>query len=136
VARPSKLTAETAKKITDALAAGNTRRASAAYGGIDDATFFRWMARYASFATSVTLAEAQAEVAHVANLAQAARAGSITASIFWLERRRGADWGRRDHLEIEIKAAAESVAAVVGADPQWLIRRAGEIAAAAERSAP
>jgi hypothetical protein len=134
--RPTKYSPDIVKRILDALAAGNTRRASVQHAGVSEDAFGRWLRRYADFADAVFRAEAQAEVAHVANIAQAARAGDVRASIFWLERRRGQDWGRRDYLEIQIRAAAERVAAATGADASWLIARAEEIAAqaAAERS--
>lgn len=132
VSRPSKYTPEVVAAIMAALTAGNTRRASAQYGGIDEATFCRWLRRFASFASSVTQAEAKAEVAYVATLATAARAGSVQASIFWLERRRHADWGRVDRLEVEIHQTATRIAAQTGADPDWLVKRAVEIASEAQ----
>lgn len=132
MARPTKYSPESAKRITDALAAGNTRQAAAAYGGIDLHTLARWIERYASFASAIKSAEAQAEVGHVARIAQASQAGNWQASAWWLERRRHADWGKVDRLEIEVRRAAERVAATTGADPDWLIKRAAEIAAATE----
>jgi hypothetical protein len=132
VARPSKYTPEVASRITDALTAGNTRSASAQSAGVSEDSLERWMKRYAGFAASVLRAEAAAEVEHVANLAQAARAGSIMASIFWLERRRYRDWGKVDRLEIEVRTVAERVAQQTGADPDWLVKRAAEIAAEAQ----
>jgi len=127
--RPSKYTPERVKRITDALAAGNSRKAAAAYGGISDDALGSWMRRYADFADAVKSAEAQAEVAHVANIAQASRDGSWQASAWWLERRRHQEWGRVDRLEIEIRRTAERVAAQTGADPDWLVKRAAEIVA-------
>ena len=131
MARPGRLayTPETVKRIVDALGAGNTRRASAAYGGISEDTLARWIKRYADFADAVKSAEASAEVSHVARIAQASQAGAWQASAWWLERRRHAEWGRVDRLEIEIRRTAERVAAATGADPDWLVRRAAEIVA-------
>ena len=134
--RPSKYTPERVRRITDALAAGNSRRAAAAYGGISDVTFASWCARFLDFFAAVKSAEAQAEVAHVANIAQASRDGSWQASAWWLERRRHQEWGKVDRLEIEIRRAAEQVAQQTGADPDWLLKRAGEIAARAQTAAP
>lgn len=133
MARPSKYTPERVASILEALTAGNTRRAAAAYGGIDENTLGRWIARFGDFAEAVKSAEAAAEVGHVANIAAAANDGTWTASAWWLERRRHADWGKVDRVEIEVRKAAERVAAATGADPDWLIRRAAEIVAAAER---
>lgn len=100
MSRPSKYTPEREARILEALRAGNTRKASALFGGIDHATLDRWLLRYARFADAVQKAEAEAEVAHVANIAKAAQAGNWTASAWWLERRRHADWGRKDRVEI------------------------------------
>lgn len=100
MARPTKYTPATVKKITDALAAGNTRKASCLYAGIDQKTFETWVKRYSDFSEAVENAESRAEVGHVANIAQAARKGNWTASAWWLERRRHEDWGRKDKLEI------------------------------------
>lgn len=133
MARPSKMTPQTVKKILDALTAGNTRKAAAQYAGIDQDTLCRWLRRYADFADAVLQAEAAAEVGHVANIAAAANDGDVRASIFWLERRRYQDWGRVDRIELEVRETAERVAAATGADAGWLIRRAAEIAAAASR---
>ena len=128
--RPSKYTPERVKRITDALAAGNSRKAAAAYGGISDDALGAWMRRFADFADAVKSAEASAEVAHVANIAQASRDGSWQASAWWLERRRHAEWAKVDRLEIEIRRTAERIAAQTGADPDWLVKRAAEIVAA------
>jgi hypothetical protein len=135
MARPSKYTPATVKLVTDALAAGNTRKASAAYAGIGENTLGDWLRRFRDFRDAVEKAEAQAEVGHVARIAQAAQAGTWQASAWWLERRRAADWGRRDRVEIEIRKAAERLAASSGADPDWLIRRAVEIVEHAESEA-
>lgn len=100
MARPSKYTPATVKKIVDALGAGNTRRAACAYGGVDEKTLANWMRRYSDFSDAVKEAEASAEVGHVARIAQAAASGTWTASAWWLERRRPDDWGRKDKLDI------------------------------------
>lgn len=100
MARPTKYTPETVKKILDALAAGNTRKASALYAGIGENTLGDWLNRYRDFRDAVENAESRAEVGHVANIAQAARSGNWTASAWWLERRRHQDWGRQDRIEI------------------------------------
>jgi hypothetical protein len=118
----SKYTPERVKRIIDALAAGNTRGASAAYGGIDHDTLLRWEKRYAEFAEQVKDAEARAEVGHVANIAQAARSGNWTASAWWLERRRHQDWGRKDKLEII--SSVREMARATGADEDAAVAEA------------
>lgn len=132
MARPSKYQPATVKKITDALSAGNTRKASAQYAGIGENTLGDWLRRFRDFRDAVLRAEAAAEVAHVANIARAGQAGSWQASLAWLERRRHADWAKTDRVEIEIRESAARVAQAIGADPDWLVTRASEIAAAAE----
>jgi hypothetical protein len=127
--RPSKYTPQAVKRIVDALSAGNSRKASSAYGGISEATFGSWLANFRDFREAVKSAEAVAEVAHVANITKAAGDGTWQASAWWLERRRHAEWGKVDRLEIEIRRTAERVAAATGADPDWLVKRAAEIVA-------
>jgi len=100
VARPTKYTPERAQQIAAALAAGNTRLASAASAGITQRTFERWMARFDGFVEAVEKAEAEAELAHVATIKAASEGGTWQASAWWLERRRSDDWGKRDRVEI------------------------------------
>jgi transposase len=133
MARPSKMTPEVVKKIADALSGGSTRKAAAQYAGVDEKTLINWMHRYSSFSSAVLLAEAGCEVAAVATIVQAGRSGSWLASAWWLERRRHAEWGKVDRLEVEIRDAAERVAQQTGADAGWLVKRAAEIADAAAR---
>lgn len=128
MARPgpkTKYTPDRVKRITDALAAGNTRGTSAAYAGIDQKTLERWMARYVEFANAVKDAEARAEIGHVANIAQASRNGNWTASAWWLERRRHQDWGRKDKLEII--ASVREMARAAGKDEQAAVEEAEQI---------
>jgi transposase len=129
-------TAERATAIAAALAAGNTRKVAAATGGISEDTFARWLKRYADFAEAIKSAEAEAQASHVANITQAGASGQWQASAWWLERRCPADWGKIDRVEVEVRRVAERVAAETGADPDWLIRRAGEIAAAVASAEP
>ena len=73
MARPSKYTEERARKIIDALRAGNTRQAAYTYGGIDAKTFASWLRRFSHFSQEVAYAEAEHEVASVATLKKAAQ---------------------------------------------------------------
>jgi hypothetical protein len=78
--RKTKLDNGVTKRITDALRAGNTRRAAALYGGITEQTFLNWLAAgeaarsgaFFEFFESVTRAEAECEVENVAVLKRAA----------------------------------------------------------------
>ena len=51
--RPSKYTPQAVKRIVDALSAGNSRKASSAYGGISEATFGSWLANFRDFREAV-----------------------------------------------------------------------------------
>jgi hypothetical protein len=133
MARPSKYTPEVVKRIVDALSAGCTRKTAAAFAGVDESTFCRWLHRFADFASSVTLAEASCEVAMVATI-RAAAPSDWRAASWWLERRRHQSWGKIDHVEIEIRETAARVAEQTGADPEWLVKRAAEIAVLAALS--
>jgi hypothetical protein len=122
MARPSKYSPETVKKITDALMAGNTRGTSALYAGVCQDTLNNWLNRYSDFRQAVEKAEASAEVGHVLNIKLAATKGNWTASAWWLERRRHEDWGRKDRLEI-INSVRE-LARASGADEDAAVAEA------------
>lgn len=121
-----KRTDATRELVLTALRAGNTKRAAAAYAGIDHATLYRWLESNATFRDSVQKAEADAEVRFVANIAGAAVKGNWTAAAWWLERRRHDEWGNKDNANLadavrELARARglsdeETVAAVAEAD--------------------
>ncbi len=87
--------------ILSCLRAGNTRRASCAYAGVDEDQILRWAAVDAEFAEAIKKAEADAEVRHVANIAKAAGKGTWQASAWWLERKQYQDWRRREQLDLK-----------------------------------
>jgi hypothetical protein len=100
--RKTDLTPEVQERICSALRAGNTRRASAIYGGVSETTFYRWMQEGEAakrgakreFREAVIRAEAECEVWHVANLKRQAD-GDWRASVEWLKRRRRDEWSER-----------------------------------------
>ncbi len=114
--RKTKLNPEVQQKICDALRAGNTRRASAAYIGIDHSTFYNWMNRgenpelkkdgdpkkselpFIDFFDAVTRAESECEVWHVANIKKQA-SGDWRASVEWLKRRKRDDWSEQQRID-------------------------------------
>lgn len=100
VGRPSKRTPEREARLIEALRAGNTRKAACHYAGIEPRTFERWMKLYVGFVAAIQKAEGDAEVRMVAQIAQAAQAGTWTAAAWWLERRRPDDYGRRDRIDM------------------------------------
>lgn len=85
MARPSKLTPDQQKRITDALAVGNTRMDSAEHGGIGYSTFRRWVAAgkrrpkstFGEFWRAVKRAESQAAVGFVTVIRKATIGGSV-----------------------------------------------------------
>jgi hypothetical protein len=77
--RPTKRTPEVEARLFDAIRAGNTRKAACHYAGIDLHTLGRWM-QFATFATAIEKAEADAEVRNVAVIAKAAQDGTWQAS--------------------------------------------------------
>lgn len=135
MARPTKLTPATEKAILDALRAGATRTAAFEAAGVHRSKISVYMRRSATFRDAVISSEAAAEVRAVVGIRTAINANDWRACAWWLERQRRDAWGRVDRIEIEIRRAAERVAAQTGADPDWLVKRAAEIAAAeGERS--
>lgn len=57
MARPTKYTEETAKKITDAIRVGATYKLACDYAGIDEGTFANWRRRYSDFSDAIKAAE-------------------------------------------------------------------------------
>src|SRR5262245_53155583 len=121
MARPTKLTPAAEKAILDALRAGATRTAAFEAAGVNRDRAAVWMRRYPAFAVAVKEAEASAELRAVVTIRQAINAGGWRPAAWWLEHRRHDEWGRVDRVEIEIRRAAERVAAATGADPDWLV---------------
>jgi len=107
VARPSKLTAETAERIVQAIRAGNYAEAAVRAAGIAPSTFYRWMDRGAAeedgphrdFHEAVRRAEAEAEVHAVATVRRA-MGDDWRAAMAYLERRHPSRW--RKHTSTEL----------------------------------
>jgi hypothetical protein len=134
----NKRTPERQLAIVNALTAGNTRRAAAAFAEIDQNTFYRWLDDDAEFKAAVENAEAKAEVRFVTRVAQAVAEGDWHAAAWWLERRRPTDYGRRDRVEmtVDIRRAAEALAADDGLDVDEVIAEAERLVAAAGMAKP
>ena len=94
--RPTKRTPATRTVILEALTAGNTRTAACKVAGIGLDTLSAWGKSDAEFLGALEKAEAEAELSHLANIVAADKRGVWTADAWWLERRRHADYGRRD----------------------------------------
>jgi hypothetical protein len=117
MARPSKMTDARVSTLLMALREGNTRRAAAAHAGIDHATFYRWLETNATFRDAIQKAEADAEVRHVAIVAQAGQR-NWQASAWWLERRRDDDYGQRRQVDfrLDVESEVRRMAAEEGLD--------------------
>lgn len=94
MARPSKYTPETAKKITDAIRLGATFGLACQYAGISEDTFARWREKYADFAEAVKEAEGAGVVGWLAKIEKAANEGTWQAAAWKLERRYPREYGR------------------------------------------
>ena len=92
--KTTKYNDETITHITQALRAGNTRRASCSYAGISEDTFANWLRDRSEFAESIKKAEADAEVRNVAIIQRAADT-TWQAAAWWLERKHKAEWSSR-----------------------------------------
>ncbi len=100
MARPSKYNEQISKAICDRLQTGSTRTAAAEAVEIDSKTFARWMKSNVLFCRAVTRAEAEAECRMAALLMNAAVNGEWRAAESWLKRRRRAEWGDTQEVEI------------------------------------
>ncbi len=107
MARPSKLTPEVIKRLTEAIRAGNYYEAACGYAGIGYSTFRAWMVRgekaksgkYREFMEAIKKAEHEAEVRMVA-MWQKHMPENWQAIATFLERRYPDRWGRK-RLDIE-----------------------------------
>ena len=111
MARPSKLTEDVKRRFLTSIRAGNDKKVAAAMAGISESTLYSWIEQgkrsdpepeFLEFLELLTQAEAEAEVAAVARIQQAAQNGRWQASAWWLERKYGERWGRNDKIRQEI----------------------------------
>lgn len=109
--RPTKLTKEVTNRICLAIRAGNYSKVAAAMAGISETTYYKWLEmsdkpnakkEYKEFRESIEQAEAEAEVAAIARIRQAADNGDWKAAGWYLERKHGERWGRNDKIRQEI----------------------------------
>jgi len=109
--RPTKLTKEVTNRICLAIRAGNYAKVAAAMAGVSETTYYKWLdlsnkpnakKEYKEFRESIEQAEAEAEVAAIARIRQAADNGDWKAAGWYLERKHGERWGRNDKIRQEI----------------------------------
>lgn len=94
MARRSKYTPETVKKITDAIQLGATYELAAGYGGISITTFHEWRNSKPAFSDAIKEAEGKASVQWLAKIEKAAADGAWQAAAWKLERRYPHAYGR------------------------------------------
>jgi len=106
--RPSKLTPETVKTLTDAIGLGASYVDACGAAGIDYSTFAMWMQKgrdakrgeYVDFLEAIRAEEAAATLRHLAVINNAAAKGDWKASLEWLKRRRRDDWGDASKVDL------------------------------------
>lgn len=106
--RTTKLTPETAAKITDAIRAGVWIRQAAEHAGISESSLYYWLERgknpdepdprYSEFLEAVTRARAESEATAVAVLRRH-MPDDWRAAAFYLERSFPERWRRREAIE-------------------------------------
>lgn len=98
--RRSKYTPDVIDAIANALRLGMTRRDACVHGGIDDATFFRWMNNERDFRDIVEKAELHAKMSRVARITKAGANGTWQADAWMLERKYANEFGQRLYLKV------------------------------------
>ncbi len=93
MARPTKYTPETVKKITQAIELGATYELACGYAGISYDTFNTWRQTKAKFSEAIKEAEGKASVKWLARIEQAT-SEHWQAAAWKLERRYPKDYGR------------------------------------------
>lgn len=121
MARPSKLTPALQKKIVGLIRDGNFAAQAAAACGISESTYYNWTKagrsaeakqqeglklttvekRNLEFLEAIRVAEAQAEADAVQIVQAAARTGTYQAAQWFLERKHGSRWAKKDVHQVE-----------------------------------
>ena len=116
IGRPTVLTPEVAKRITDALRLGNFRNAAAGYGGVSVTTLGEWLRAgktkrrgpLRDFYVAVKKAEAEAHVNQVARLIKHGEKDPRSVQ-FFLERKFPKQWGRRQQVAVSGEEGAAPI---------------------------
>jgi len=108
VARPTKLTPKVRERIVESIRAGAYAEQAARAAGIAPSTYYGWLRRgeageptFSEFSEALRAGEAEAEIAAVATIREAAQAGDWRAAAHYLERRHPERWGRRERHHVE-----------------------------------
>lgn len=125
----SKMTDARSRAALSALEHGCTRRAAAGAAGINPTTFYRWLDD-ATFRNEVEKAEAKAEAAYTAAVANAIPT-NWQAAAWWLERRKFTDYARRDqvNVSVDLQAVIRQVAGELGVEESEAVAEAERILA-------
>jgi hypothetical protein len=102
MARPTKFTPETIKKLTDAIRMGATYDLACKYAGINYSTFQNWMngeggipkKEHLPFLDAIEKAEGDAAVGWLTKIEKAANDGAWQAAAWKMERRYPSSYGR------------------------------------------
>ena len=130
VGRRSKLTDDTVRKLNQGLKLGLSQKKAANFAGISETTFYRWQREFKridndcqgnsdliknaddlnlwEFWQSLKKSRIEGELAHVANITEAANNGVWQASAWFLERSNPQDWGK-DKRELEEQAEGKTI---------------------------
>lgn len=95
MARKTKYTPDTVKRIVDAIRLGATHELAANYGGITSETLYTWMRTKPEFHRAVKDAEGAAAAHWLAVIERAAQDGTWQAAAWKLERRYTQFYGRQ-----------------------------------------
>lgn len=93
MARPTKYTPETSKRICEGIQLGMPYYQAAMYGGITYETFTKWRADKPGFSDDIKAAESKAIAGRLARI-RTAEADHWQAAAWWLERRYPNDFGK------------------------------------------
>ena len=128
MARPTKLTPEVQKTITDAIAIGATYQAAAEYAGIAYETFNEWMKdkrpKFVKFSEAVREANAKARVTLLARIQTSAKDGDWRAAAWILERRFSEDFKPSAKVDVTWKEVLEKNGFEAGTAFEQLVQAA------------
>ena len=113
--RPSKLTPETIKTLTDAIGLGASYVDACYMAGLNYDTFMNWKKRgetakageYFLFIQSINEAKSAGKMRHLAVINNAAAKGEWKASLEWLKRLDRGNWG--DVSKVEMNQTGEVI---------------------------
>lgn len=95
MARPTKYTPDTVKRVVEAIRMGSTYRLACMYAGISEDTFSLWQKKHTDFTDAIKEAEGKAVVGWLAKIEQAANEGAWQAAAWKTERRYPKEYGKQ-----------------------------------------